>query len=383
MTALAARHMWSIVALLAYGVLALVSGIDRLAAADSSLSRLVPAPMRAELTLRATGEAIANKDAVAANRQGSAALAAMPADGRSVGLYLAAQVLDNNPGQFARGIPVARMAGVREPLSLALRVEHSLKAGHLALAVREMEALLRTDPQYPGVDGLLRSLVTDAAGRRALAARLAAVPQWTTELIARDSRFNPGIAPALTDLLLDGGAFARPLGCAVVRLQVERLLAAADRRTATAIWQNHCPDARVEGPVVDPHFRQLAVGGSDNPFGWRRIASGDVTLSIEQRNGRTSLRADNSAAVPRKLLEQAVDLAPGRYAIALKPAGKAGQFELLLHCASDPDRIASLRRSVDGIVTATPECSGQTLAIWLAPKAADGVLEGIEVQPVN
>jgi len=231
------------------------------------------------------------------------------------------------------------------------------------------------------VDALLAAQVADKRGRRAFARRLESSPDWAAALIARDDRNNPGIDPALTALLRDRGGFAGPLGCAAVRPLAERELAGADRRAAAAIWHRHCPDARQEGLLADAQFRSLASADAADPFGWRRIASGDVMLSIGQRNGRATLHAGNSAAVPRKLIEQSVDLAPGRYAITV--AAAAGHFEVLLHCVGDADRTAARRRSADGVLTVTPGCTGQTLTVWIVPNVSNGALDGIGIRPVE
>lgn len=353
---------------LLYAGMALASGLDRAAIAHPGLVRLVPDSMRAESAHLLAAQALAAGNLAAAQSRARRAIDAAPADRRGLGLYAAALLLGGDRDAAGKAFGVARHAGMRDPLTLAYGISRALDKGDYPAGARAMEALLRTGPHVPQIDVLLRVFAASSRGRAALAQSLQSDPGWAGNVFARFPR-------ALARSLSDKAAFAQPLGCDAVRAGVERLLVLGEHQSARDVWQTHCPAAAPNGLISDFDFRRLAKGDLSDPFGWKRVPSGDVSIAPSADGG---VLITNRSAVSRRILYQPVDLPPGQYRVRV--AGDANGFGVVLHCTPDQDLGEARHKSRDGILIVSEGCGGQLLSMWARPGLTGANPGGIQIE---
>jgi len=368
MSARRPRVLACIVGVLVYAGFAWASGLDRASIGHPGLARLVPGNFRAESAHLLAAQALAAGKYRNAKTLAEVAIDAVPSDRRGLGLYATALLMGGNRKSASEALAVARRAGMRDPLVLAYGVTTAFERGDFETSANELEALLRTAPQLPQAETLFDALASSPHGRAALARTIEGDRRWAGRA------FETWPAPAAR-LLADREAFEAPLGCETARPVVARLLASGDHAAAAEIWHGHCQGGVPADLVSDPDFARLARSEESDPFGWRRVPSGDVSVSALPDGG---LQISNRSAVARRALEQPVDLRPGSYRMNI--SGDSAGLDLLLDCAADRGRAEARRRSAGGVVSVDAGCSGQMLAVWVAPGISDARIDAVRIE---
>lgn len=174
-TALMARRLTVLLALLAYAALTLGSGLDRLAAKEPGLAHFVPSAFAAEAH-RAMAARALRSGKVEALTAAQGAVAADPIDPHSAALLGGSSLLSGQPQQADRAFRVAAQLGWRDPLTQLYFMNQALRSGNADLAALRLDALLRQNPLLPVRDMVLSQFEASSQGRNALSRRVALRP---------------------------------------------------------------------------------------------------------------------------------------------------------------------------------------------------------------
>lgn len=225
---------------LAYAVLAIGNGLDRLAFTQPGMASHVPALFATD-TLEGVGEANLRSDPHAATALAERLVARAPIEPFSTALLGASRAASGDDAGADRAFRVAGQLGWRIPLTQSYWLAAALAAGDIRIAAQRLDALLRQRPELLRLPETLAPFESGDAGQAALVDQLATRPPWLdwydgaidpvpAEIIARR-------VPALM-LLGDRGVV---LGCAAIAPAVSRLAAAGLASEAEALRHRHCP----------------------------------------------------------------------------------------------------------------------------------------------
>jgi hypothetical protein len=352
---------------LVFALLALASGLDRASANDPRLARLVPSALAAEAHRATASQSLSAGKADLAIAQASAAIEADPIHPRSTALLGAGHLSARQLVLADRDFRVAARFGWRDPLTQIYFMDAALRAGQPRLAAMRLDAVLRQSPNYPIREMLLAQLEGSAAGRAALAERLALRPSWTAAFFGDGNSLSAQVLQARATVI--AGMEGPKWGCDAVAPLVGRLVLAGSVSNAKALWRAQCPTSS-EG-IADPVFAALPLARQPVAFEWNRVSSGDV-------EARPALAPDSGLMLrvngPSSQLVawQMLTLAPGRYRLGWTATGaRADGLTLSLACALQDRTPLAARHTGGGRFEATVDvgagCAGQFLSLWLAP----------------
>ena len=360
-----------IVSIIGFAVAATGSGMDRLAAADHAIEKHIPAPFRANANHAAAAVALFAKDYSRAVVLARDALEATPAEARGPNQLALALLQNGDLAAADRAFSVARQMGRREPAALASTILMSLERADYPAAAEDLEALLRTQPELALTGELLSRLSLNPGGRRALAHRLEQDGLWTGQMLRSLTEEH---LSAVQPLLQDAEAYRSPLGCDVVREPVTRLMAAGRRPVARQIWTDHCDDTQSRQLLADGKFARFASSQAD-PFGWQRLPSGDVRISIANRASGAIIEATNTAPLSRPLIAQDIELDAGNYLISTQAGTGSERLFWRIECPGTSQILSTSDRQI-----AVPEdCREQRLTLWLEPDKDAVRISSVEI----
>ncbi len=374
--------MGATLALLAYGALAVFSGLDRLSLAAPGMAALVPTGLQAQAARSDAALLLSrerpNQALVSARR----AVAADPLDPAASALLGGAQLMLGREHQAEQAFRVAARFGWRDAMTQAYWFEAAMQAGDLPRAVDRADALLRAHPNQAVAERVLPPLEATAAGRRALVRRMADRPQWIDGYLEVPADATPALIARRNATLLALAQRGTRLGCERVAGFVAQAAARGPRAAAEQVWVAHCPGARPVAGLADGEFdrfdREAAAA-----FGWKAVASGDVGLRmVEGGAGRRSLAARNSAAVSRMVLRQSLALPPGAYRLTVRSA--PGRFAGSIGCDAEPPLPSRSNGdpAAGGQVLQIGQCHRLELALWLRPGVDEVPLDTVALNPL-
>jgi hypothetical protein len=334
---------------LAYAVLALGSGLDRMSRGQPDLAPLVPGIVAAQAQRSQALAALNAGNAVLALDAAEAAVAAAPLDPESPALLGMARLMAGNRAGAEPAFVVAGRLGWRVPSVQAYWLERALAAGDYRVAALRLDAMLRQQPALVDERRLLGPLERSQQGRAALAVRIVTGPGW---LDAYTQRVNGLDKEALLLRALVLGEVARrgaAVGCDRAGPLVEALVAADGIAEAAALWRAHCPGA--SGSLVyDPQFAKAEIEQDRNQFAWTFIGHSDVSALLEPgpHSPARQVALESTATVPRLALRQLVLLGPGRYQLSWRsPAVDGAATPVLASLSCSPNGGAWLPASYD------------------------------------
>lgn len=286
-------------------------------------------------------------------------------------------------GRLDRAIALAEEARRRRPTDMPTRLQllaYYQSAGRFGDMLGELDFALRRSPEarqqlLPIIAGLIRQ----PAARPALAAVLAADPQWRGQLmdVARAQPIPPAEALALFELV----RARRPNDAAPERtLYVHRLLAAGDVARARAVWvESLSPEQRARQALLFDGGFQSPPG--QGPFAWTLHQSapgrGEIVSAGTDRPYLDIAYFGGSNAL---LAEQTLALPPGRYRLRVQArAGQpiqSGEIFWSLRCLPQGPDIARLpltglqpenRALAASFAVPGSGCSGQRLQLMAQP----------------
>lgn len=357
-------------ALALLGLASIGSAFDRMAHDEPRIARLVPEPFRAGADLAQGRLALIRGQESAARDMAGQAVDASPVDPATLALLGQARLANGELVAAQNAFRSAAAFGWREPATQAYWLQAALQAGDWQGAGLRADALLRSQSELRGDFALLAVFEGTGAGQAVLSGLVAGRPPWLHAYL------QPASVPDDAALVRRAAFLGQPglpgVTCQFVLPMVEQLLARGAAGQGRALWQSRCGGV-ADGGLQDGKFAQLAAG-SANPFGWRRVASGDVSLS----GGGRGLVARNRAPAPRLIIWQSLALPEGRYR-AILPEAEASQWRVALSCGGAPDRRPPPWAS-EFIIE---DCEAQTLSLWLEPGSGEERLSQIALERID
>ncbi len=360
---------------LAFALLAAGNGLDRASASHPALAKFVPGLLAAEAHRAVAARSLDGGDNALAIARSELAVRADPIDPRSTALLGAAHLAARQAVRADQAFRVAARFGWRDPLTQLYFMTAALNAGQPRLAALRLDAVLRQAPNFPVRDMLLAQFEASAAGRAALAERLALRPAWTSQFLG-DGNSLP-LAALQSRAAIVATVPGPKWGCDTVAPLVTRLVISGGAAAARQLWQGQCPDAT--STIADPHFAALLRGREPVAFEWNLIGSGDVSASQTQPPGSGLLvRLSGPSAQP--VAWQMLTLAPGRYRLtwtAASPDGTQASGAFLSLACAIQERLPVAAQAADGkgrfeaSVTVDGRCPAQFLTLWLVPGGAE------------
>ena len=284
----------------------------------------------------------------AAANVADALIDAEPLDADALGLLAFAQA-DPQAGAVARRVS-RRAAGAN-----VFAFEHAYAARDYTQAAQAADRIMRSAADPRAALAYAHRLERSREGQAALFALLPDGAAWGPQWLA-----SAGDHPAMLTARAQRLAEHKPaLGCATTEAMVSKLLERNDRRRAEGVWARHCG--------AGPTLPAIVQGDEASPFGWRRLNHADTRVE----HGPAGYRIAGDARVTRPVLEQPVDLPPGRAMLVLE-----GRNTERLRATVDCGRAARPARSAEIDV---PACETQRLVIWLAPGSGDVTLNAVRL----
>ena len=363
------RKGWRLALLLpiaVYVFAVLGSGFDRLSIAKTSYARFVMGPFRANAAHVDFSVAIVRGQLVLAVKSAREGLAVTPGEARGAGQLGVASTMAGDIRLAKEAFAVSRRLSSREPGPMLAGAAAALRERDFAEASEAIEALLRSQPNLPGLATLIAVSSRTAEGRRNLGARFAHGPEWMSSILptAPDT-----VIFALAPVFSGEDIFDTSLGCDAIVPLVERLIERGRPADALLVRDTHCSVADREGQLVDADFARLANGDATSPFGWRKIARGDVSLRFKEARSGPIIEATNRASVSRALLTQPVRLEPGRYTLGLETGDAGHRLFWRLRCGKSGLVFDAMATGGAAVLEIPESCEDQEISLWVGPGA--------------
>lgn len=368
---LAGRARWlGAIALVTIAVLAIFSALDRLSSNNPEFAQFVPGPMRASSELADGRLAVLSGQRDRAVRLARKAVMASPADPAALALLGQSRLSLAELHEAQEAFRAAAAFGWREPATQAYWLQAALQSGDWTAAALRADALLRSRPELRVDFALLEPFELQPAGQVALRQVVEPETPWLVDYLNPSSALDANTLARRASFLSQTRTSI--LDCGDALPLTEALMAGGLASEARRLWGAHCGNAGLAGPIRDADFKQLAAGRA-SPFGWRRVASGDVTFTA--RTG--GIEARNRGAAPRLALWQALDLADGTYRVA--PVEAAKGWRVALACGTrPPDKPPRANREFT-----VRDCPSQALGIWVEPGRARSHMKAIALERVD
>lgn len=376
-----------------FALLALGSGLDRIAQARPALAPHVPAPFASQALRSAGREALARGDAAASLKLGKAAVVDAPVEPESTALLGMARLAAGDRSGGERAFRVAGQLGWRVPYTQAYWMDRALAVGDYRVAAMRLDAMLRQQPELLANRALLDPLEQAPAGRAALAERLMTAPGWlvpySTQVtgLARDVLLQR--AQVLGEVARRGGS----TGCEAIAPLVEQLVDAQAVAEGSALWRQHCPGA-TQTMVHDGNFVAAMLEQDRSQFTWTFIGQGDASALFEPAPNPPAklLAIDSTALYPRLIARQLVLAGPGRYRLTWLAIGAdGGPSDLALAafaCTPDPKdwlsaRFDATRHRWIAEFTIDGSCAARWLGFGIAPRPGNVKLGQIALERIG
>ncbi len=320
-----------------YGLLAALSGADRMSAAHPRIADRVPQWLAGNASAVRSQIALQRGRTTAALTQAEAAVSSAPVEPRSTALLGAARLIAGDAKGAEQAFRVAGQFGWREPLTQLYWYQSALALREYTVASQRLDALLRQNPALLADRRLLDPMERTAQGQQALLDRMAARPGWLLNY-ARDVSDVADDVMDLRGLVLTRlAARGVALGCDAIAPSVRSLAGAGNAQLAGAVWHAHCPAAD-KGLIADPRFSAIRIEPPLVPFGWAIAGDGEISVAINsaRQAGDQKLTVASSAPVRRGFIAQLLVLKPGDYLLRWKSSDVSGS-RLFVSLSCQPD----------------------------------------------
>ena len=365
-------------ALLAYGVLAIGSGADRLSEGQPDLATKVPQLFAAEAIRTAGAQALAAGQANTAAKLGARALASAPTDPQSAAMFGAGWFASGDSITADRAFRIAGQLGWRVPITQSYWMGQALEAGNYDIAALRLDALLRQQPDLLRQRQLTDPMERNPAGRSALVKRMNLAPVWLNSYAGDVWDLPADVAMQRADVLDEAARSGLVLGCEMIGPITARLAVVGHPRVGSDLWRKHCPAAGT-GLISDGDLTTLDISVKSSTFAWEIIGNGELSLSVlPSRYGRGKrLVVEGVTDIPRSILAQLVVLDPGRYLLSWRSGDSQGQpsDHILAALTCPGEEPIWLSRTLDrraGLWRAAVNIDGRCLAQQLTFAAAAG-----------
>ncbi|MET0180506.1 MAG: hypothetical protein ABW194_08500 [Novosphingobium sp.] len=358
-----------------------------MSAAAPLLAERVPESLRGAAWRAELAAAVQAGRPAAALAAARRAVIADPLDAGSVsGLALARFAAGDGPGAAA-AFRVAGALGWRDGPTQLYLMTAALQGGELEVAADRLDATLRQRPRLEQAAALLAPFEATGAGRRALAVRLAARPAWL-DLYLTPGTDTPGAQLEDRVAVLREPAL-RParLGCTDVAPLVSALIAAGRAAAARTLRADRC--AAAAGLLSDGGFdRASPAPGAVQDWEFPGAAGIEVQVGPAAGFAGRAVLVESTLPSRQVFARQAVQLSPGRYRIAWRSSGDAGEARMraAVRCGGDIVAPTPAREAESGrfaVVAAVPDgCDRQTFELTILPGAGRIAIDDVTIQPL-
>ena len=370
-------------AALAFAVLVLLSGFDRISETRQSFARFVPAALQVGAAKRLAASALSGGDYELAAKRAAIAVANDPLDPRGLSFLGAARTLAGNEGRAHASFAVVQRISAREPLAQIHFFTRELAAGDHGAAARRLDTMLRANRANDVTQAMLSLLEQSAEGRTALAKRLSDSPRWG-EAYLRATGAEDSELRARARILGRADSGIDALGCEATLPMIRELARRNLRADAEQVAARHCVEAVPEGPVADAGFTAFASEAPAAALGWRRQRSGDLRVT-RLAGDAARIEIENRSSVSRLVVSQPVALAPGPYVLTAKVDGPGAQRLVAAIDCETPRRPRAVRQRIDreGQRLDAPGCDKAVLSLWLRPGAGRVVIDRVALASLD
>lgn len=360
-----------------YGVAAVGSATDRMAAAKPLWEGVVPSVfadnawrIRALLALRRNDAPAAVAAATQAVRQG-------PMEQGSAELLGSALLLAERPAPADKAFRVAGQMGWRRQPTQVYWMKQAMAAGDYPGATMRLDAMLRQSPQLAGDHTITGPFETSVPARSALMAKLATRPPWLESYAMMTEGLPMQNLLARGQIILALAASGTRLTCRQAGPIVTRLLAGGQAASADAIWRASCPAQSLQ--TGDDNFSGGDLSAPDSPFSWLAPGDSNVSTAVDERAppDQPRLVVSSSAPFTRDFIARMVYLPAGTYRIAWRAMTADGKgtdrIAAVLDCRQGSN--AALPMHMDprsGIVTAVAQVDDACAVRWLSFRILPG-----------
>jgi len=377
----------ALAALVVLGVIAIVSGTDRIANDAMRSPSLQGWPYDIGASRSRAARALIGDGPASAIHHIKRSIAADPLDSRVVGLLGRAWLLAGNEAAAETAFRVSGQLGWRDPSTQIYWMGKALEVGDAKVAAERLDALLRQFPNFEERDQLISALAQNPDGNTELAKRLKLAPSWTGAFT------SPSMDLPAAQIVWRGEVM-RLVGSEVFNCRkslqlVNDLIALNFLGDATALWRTNCL-----GPtslIYDGGFENIDTTKTTSGFDWQLSNRGDVDVQVEEATpGNRRLQATVNAAYAVPVLSQLVVLGPGRYHLSWRTpdtgADAARAFSISFDCKGSLGKAMQGQRtdSKDGYAIdfdADSACAYSSLKFWLSPKVSVR-LDEVSLSPI-
>ncbi len=370
-----------------YILLALSSGLDRIAGSGDQGTALAIRPFAAGHDRAAAKGRLIAGDAPGAFASAQQAVRRDPLDAEAVGLLGEAAHVSGQDALAARVFAVGTRLGWREPFTQSYAFGAAVMRGDARQAADHLDALLRQSPDLAGRNRLLGPFDATMVGRRELAARLALMPAWAGVYFA-DAGADHGDPLARQEVAT---LLARSHGvrdCSLIAPLIDGLMRNGHYEQALSARGDHCerPPRRSIGLPVDGDFRLADPAHPATVLDWHFSDDGAISIAFSASAGvPRAVIVGNASSTTLAFAEQPMMLPPGpvRLRWRARDASRAASsaIEVSLTCdAIGSSWLAKRRIASDGTGfeadTRIPaDCQRQRLVLGIAG-GASGIAVG-------
>lgn len=376
-------------AALAAGYAAVASGLDRMSATRPALVRSVPEPFRSQAWRTVAALGLEQRNLPRALHAAERAVRADPLDPAASSALGQARLMLRDAAGAAAAFRVSARLGWRDRPTQAYWAAAAISAGDLDVAAQRFDSLLRQEPYMPEAYRLIADLEQTAAGRRALAARLATRPPWFSPYWTAVQGLRADQVAARVRVLDEPVLRDVRLTCDEARILAAGLLANGQAAEGERLAQRSCGRSS-PGLLPDPGFERATLVNTIGP-GWQFVGEGGLDVRLTGSPGMTGKAAVVASTLPmrRVFAGQWVQLAAGRYRVGWRARDLAGRasdrIAVRLACnAGEGDPVTARRVAADrftGEATLATPCLAR---LELALRRGDGAVavDDVTLAPV-
>ena len=363
------------VGLIAFAVLALLSGTDRQSREFPNSPGLVGWPYDSGAARSHAISAFVQKGPATAIGFARRAILSDPLSAQSVSILGRAQLYGQQSLDAHKTFEVAGQLGWRDAMTQIYWMDQAMQAGDLNVAAQRLDALLRQSPHDENRDKLLAVISATPEGRAALAERLQASPIWAAAYVTE-------LKDVSDDQLLQRVDIANRLkrgtwGCQTIAPMAQKLIDTNLINQALTIWQRYCLTSA--SLVYDGGFEQLDTTKPTTGFDWQLSGRGDIDVEpTADQAGNRQLDFEVNAARTLPVLSQRVVLQPGTYRLTWRTPDtdrtSARALSVSMGCKLDQreaapgNPVADTKDRYAQEFTVDGTCPTRQLGFWLAPK---------------
>lgn len=374
------------------GWLVLASGLDRMSAANSTLSRYVPSTLRGFAYSELVQGAIERSDLRTAQVLAEDYVRAAPVEANATALLGVARLEAGDAAGAASAFSVAGTFGWRNQPAQLYWLSTALSAGSWDIAAQRLDALLRVSTDIKAFEPLIVQMERSPEGIKAWRQRVLTKPSppWIAEYIQSVPALDGAARERrLTTLGMYGAR--DPVSCTSAVPAVNALFTQGEVVASRRMWSMLCGRATgARAGLYNGSFEKVQQANASVPFEWTLMVGGAIDVGITTAPGPLSgkaLFAQSDADVTTAVAEQWLSLPPGRYRLksrTMTDNGQAGsRTRFTIRCVAPSKRNAargeaSIMEASGPTVFTVPggECSSQLIEIALSPK--NGTVRGME-----